>query len=102
LAADRRVKMAQGLFDDVDSLDLRSVRDSTNAADERWELGQHTSEFFMQFDFNRDTGVTHQWNRARVLLQSYGDCADSVYRRFQAAAAPADACQRVRDSARRS
>jgi hypothetical protein len=100
LAAERRTKMAQGRFDDLDTTDMRIVRDSTNAADERWENGKQTSEFFIQFHFGDDTSVTQEWSRVRSSVQAYGDCADSVYRKFAAGGtAPSNACRARHDSA---
>jgi hypothetical protein len=100
LAAERRTKMAQGRLDDLDTTDLRILRDSTNAADERWENGKQTSEFFIRFHFGEDSSVTGEWERVRASVQAYGDCADSVYRKFvDGGSAPATACFARHDSA---
>jgi hypothetical protein len=100
LAADDRTKMAKGRYDDLDSLTLGRIVDSTNAADLRWRLGQQVSQFLLNFHFGDNQDVARAWGRARDGLQAYADCADSIYRKYQfEGTAPPGACLAARDSA---
>lgn len=79
-ATQDRLLFARGVYDNLPEPERKSLLDSANAVDDRWNVAAKSNEVLLMTLYGNGTGIPDRWRVARDSLQAYVTCVETSYK----------------------